>query len=158
MAKGKHSFNPSDSAIATKKPFYVKISNDYATLPEYSADPPSELVPPPLSPAPPETADNKPSEACPSKHRLKQQRRSQRRFLKRVTNVLEHDLLNQAVAWAEDERTDLAKQDTHNPARVAIDRAHAGDVSSSPSLLQHGRNIGQALSATIRCVAKSTFS
>ena len=72
--------------------------------------------------------------------------------------MLDHETLDHHITWAEDERTELAKQDTDNPARAAIDHAHVDKQKPALSILQRGREFGQALSTTIRRIAKATLS
>ena len=55
-----------------------------------------------------------------------------RRFAKQVKTMLENEAIDHHITWAEDERTELAKNDMSNPARVAIDTAHARATTRYP--------------------------
>jgi len=56
---------------------------------------------------------------------------------------------------AEDERTVMAKEDKTSRRRVAIDKAHLAENKKQPSLLQLGKNVSRALSATARRLVRT---
>jgi hypothetical protein len=60
---------------------------------------------------------------------------------------------------AEDERTEMAKNDKSNARRVAIDTTHSTPTKPKTFLLQQSKNLGRMLSAaTRRLVRKITNS
>ena len=56
------------------------------------------------------------------------------------------------ITKAEDERTAILKQDFKNSRRITIDAAHAANnqIKSKLALLQQGKNVGYALTTTVR--------
>ena len=68
-------------------------------------------------------------------------------------------IIEQYIDLAEDERTEMAKNDKSNASRVVIDTAHLTPTKPQPSLLQQSKNLGSTLSAaTHRLVCKITNS
>ena len=59
------------------------------------------------------------------------------------------------IDMAEDERTVMAKEDKTSRRRVAIDKAHLAENKKQPSLLQLGKNVSRALSATARRLVRT---
>ena len=116
----------------------MKLSNAYAKLADFSADP--------GTPEQPATAA--------SLFRLKaakrRQRRLQKRIKKKLSNKSDDELIDQYIDLAEDERTVMAKNDTSNARRVTIDAAHSVNANRAPSIIQQGRNAGLALSSAAR--------
>ena len=150
VTKGKRT-NPNTSI--TKKPFYVHLSNKYASLPAFAVDPPNNSTNnnPMTGTTPPATTKtNKPS-----KFKLRNQRRALARKLRRDKSNNENALIDEHITWAEDERTVLAKADTSNKQRRSIDTAHATPSSKPISILQRGRNLGYAMSTTARDMVRT---
>jgi hypothetical protein len=156
VQKGKRT-NP--NTTITKKPFYVHISNKYASLPDFAADPPPSLPDNtflPMSNTTPATNIN----SKPSKFRLRNQRRALARKQRRDRINDENALIDEHITWAEDERTTMAKADMSNMQRRAIDNAHT-QKSTKPisiTILQRGRNLGYALSTTARVMVRSCIN
>ena len=64
-------------------------------------------------------------------------------------------IIEQYIDLAEDECTEMAKNDKSNACRVAIDTAHSTPTEPNLSLLQQRKNLGRMLSAaTCRLVRK----
>ena len=83
-----------------------------------------------------------------SKFRRKAAKRFQARQLRRTKASDESGLIDEYITLAEDERTALAKADTTAPQRLAADRAHSSrGITTRPSLLQQGKNMGYAIRA-----------
>ncbi len=133
-----------------KKRIYKQISNIYATLPAFAADPP----------------DNEPTAQHPSTNlhqnnvytstfRAKALRRVAARRAKANAKLEEELVLDKAITWAEDEHTALAKRDTALPRRTAIERGHAITKATTPSILQTSKNWGYALQSTIKDWART---
>ena len=93
----------------TKKPCFIRLSNAYALLPAFSADPPDPTVT--NGTAPPATNPI----SIPSKFKRKAAKRYLARQLKRQVNAEEDTVIDEYITWTEDERTALAKWDTTNP-------------------------------------------
>eukprot|EP00956_Cyclotella_meneghiniana_P029129 scaffold69668_cov62-Cyclotella_meneghiniana.AAC.4 len=60
-----------------------------------------------------------------------------------------------AITWAEDGHTAIAKLNTDNPQRQAIDRGHANANTNKPSILQTSKNWGYALQSTVKGWARN---
>eukprot|EP00804_Cyclotella_cryptica_P017383 CCRYP_020246-RA/>CCRYP_020246-RA protein AED:0.61 eAED:0.61 QI:0/0/0/0.5/1/1/2/0/312 len=129
---------------STSKPkYYVAISNAYATLPQYAADPPdTSTLTTSISPPPPVP--------IPSTFKLKAIRRIQARRLKSAQAAADHTLIDQHITWAEDERTAAGKADLLRPCRRSIDYAHTRTRKPKATLLQATKNAGYALAANLR--------
>ena len=106
--------------LVTKKPSYIHLSNAYAQLPAFSADPPDpnhiELTVPPTQTSPatdasqaPTTAPTAASKPIPSRFKRKATKRFLARQLKRTENAQEAALIKDYITWTEDELTALAK-------------------------------------------------
>ncbi len=67
--------------------------------------------------------------------------------------------LNNSTTLAEDEWTSLAKDDTNNKKRLAINAAHTKRGTPSIGIAQHGRNaaysLGSAFNRTIKKINKN---
>ena len=130
----------------SEKTFFTKISNQYASLPQFAADEPTttknQTQPTTTTPAP-----------IPSKFRLKAARRQQRRRAKQRATTEESDFIDQHITWAKDERTSLAKGGGSNPRKQAIDAAHLsqrnGTAARPTSILQRSRNLGYAMHTSL---------
>jgi hypothetical protein len=129
--------------------YYIKLSTAYSSLAEFSAD---------LSP------DDAPTSAA-SLFKLKSTKRRNQRIQRNIKKKLKDNtdtddaIIEQYIAMAEEERTEMAKSNKSNARRVAIDTAHSKPTKASPSLLQQSKNLGQMLSAaTRRLVCKITNS
>ena len=61
-------------------------------------------------------------------------------------------IIDQYITKAEDERTAIAKQDFKDARRITINTDHAANhqAKEKPELLQQGKNIGYALTTTVR--------
>ena len=86
-----------------KKPYYTTISNQYAILPQFAADPPPSTQQ--------STTKHNKLPSIPSTFKCKARRRALARQLKRNHKLAEDELLTQHITWAEDERTDMATED-----------------------------------------------
>ena len=129
--------------------YYIEINNAYSNLAEFLADPSPED-------APPSAASLFKLKATKRRHQ-----RIQRNIKKKVKDATETDdkIIEQYIDMAEDERTEMAKNDKSNACRLAIDTARSTPTKQNPSLLQHSKNLGQMLSAaTRRLVRKITNS
>jgi hypothetical protein len=133
-----------------KKRIYKQISNIYATLPAFAADPPDN-----------ETTAQHPStnlhqnNVYTSTFRAKALRRVAARRAKANAKLEEELVLDKAITWAEDEHTALAKLDTALPRRTAIERGHTITKATTPSILQTSKNWGYALQSTIKDWART---
>eukprot|EP00804_Cyclotella_cryptica_P019513 CCRYP_006650-RA/>CCRYP_006650-RA protein AED:0.36 eAED:0.36 QI:0/-1/0/1/-1/1/1/0/427 len=77
-------------------------------------------------------------------------RRLHARQHKRAQTAADHQLLDQHITWAEDERTTAAKANILHPQRRAIDNAHTRTRKPTVTLLQASKNTGYALATKIR--------
>ena len=151
IKKGK---NVNPKITPPKKPFYTKISNQYASLPAYAPVGPPNTHPTTTCPTPtaPECA---PTGKHTSRFRRKAANRYLARIRKRAQDDAENDLIDEHITMAEDETTALAKSDTTIKKRVAAERIHhpANSHTGSPTLVQRGRNA----SYTLRALAKRAW-
>jgi hypothetical protein len=97
----------------------------------------------------------------PQEHR-RQQKISRRRHIKQTLRLLckSDDLfLDNSITQTEDERTAIAKNDTNNAKRIAIDSAHAQCVQPTIGLAQGGQKtayrLGSVFSQTIKKLNKN---
>ena len=70
-------------------------------------------------------------------------------------------IINLYITKAEDERTDIAKQDSKNASCITIDAAHAANHQAKlkPELVQQGKKICYAFSTTVcKLVRKFTHN
>ena len=134
----------------TKAKSYIRLSNAYASLPQFAADPP----PQPQSAA--KLNNNNPVHV--SWFKLKAQRRYAARVAKRAQQQAVEELLDHHITWAEDERTTLAKQSNNNPHKQTIEANHTIHRSKPVSILQNGKNKGYALQTTITRAFKGLFT
>lgn len=127
-----------------KKRIYKQISNIYATLPAFAADPP----------------DNEPTAQHPSTNlhqnnvytstfRAKALRRVAARKAKANAKLEEELVLDKAITWAEDEHTALAKLDTALPRRTAIERGHTITKATTHLPSSKPARIGDMLSRAL---------
>ena len=133
-----------------KKRIYKQISNIYATLPAFAADPPENeptIQQPVLMPTQ--------SNVYTSKFRAKALRRVAARRAKAKTKQEEELVLDNAITWAEDGHTALAKLNTAMPQRTTIERGHSLTKATKPSILQTSKNWGYALQSTIKGWARN---
>jgi hypothetical protein len=129
--------------------YYIELNNAHSNLAEFSADPSSDEAPP----------------TAVSLFKLKATKRRHQRIQRKIKKKLkdstetDDDIIEQYIDMAEDERTEMAKNDKSNARRVAIDTAHSTPTKQNPSLLQHSKNLGRMLSAARhRLVCKITHS
>ena len=133
VKKGSKITKPTDT-------YYIKLSNAYSKLAEFSADPGTPDEPTPAT----------------SLFKLKAAKRRQRKLQRAIKKKLtkeakcDDDIIEDYIVLAEDERTAIAKADMKDRRRVTIDAAHAPRTRAHTSVLQHSKNIGRALSATVR--------
>ncbi len=66
----------------------------------------------------------------------------------------EEDLLDRHITWAEDEKTDMAKQDTTSHTKPAIDVAHQPTDKKPTPIIQRGYNLGLSLGANLQRIQK----
>ena len=129
--------------IVPKKPCFIRLSNAYALLPAFSADPPDPTVSNRTAPHATKTA------AIPSKFKRKAAKRYLARQLKRQVNAEEDTVIDEYITWTEDERTALAKWDTANPKFAAIEHAHehftTQQTTQQTSITQQSKNWGYNL-------------
>ena len=122
-------------------PSYISISNAYASLEDFAADP--------------GTTDNN-SNNQQSNFKLKAAKQHQKRLeqnLKKhklATTMNDNGIIDFYMYKAEDERTVMAKNDKANKKRITIDAAHAASTKSKPTIWQQGRNASQTLSTAVR--------
>ena len=69
---------------------------------------------------------------------------------KQLKKLREDDFYNTAITMTEDKHTTMAKNNATNKQRVSIDTVHASNLGPSPRILQRGRNVGYAMSATFQ--------
>ena len=131
------------SKLNSKKitvPNYIDISNRYATLLAFSVPPdPHQPHQQPILPDP--SLDQHQS-----RYRLRIERRRQARLTKKIRNLCENDFFDEQITRSEDERTVLAKNDSENVQRMAIDTAHSSTTPNPLTVLQRGVNAGYNLS------------
>jgi hypothetical protein len=128
--------------------FYHNLSNLYATLPEYAADPPDRNT----SQHPTESYNNSTGTIIPTPSQFKlnkQQRKFLARQQKRQDKANLDDHIDQHIQWAEDERTDMERVH-QSKGRLAVNALHHMPTHEPVSILQTGRNTGYAFSTTIR--------
>jgi hypothetical protein len=96
----------------------------------------------------------------PREHR-RQQKIAWRQHIKRTLQRLRESddlFLDNSITQAEDERTAIAKNNTNNAKRVAIDSAHAQYHQPTTGLAQRGQNtayrLGSAFNQTIKKLTK----
>ena len=139
---------------------YVQISNAYATLPQFSAPPTPHDEPQtkvallnlnPNHPNPNPAHDAKPHE---SHYRKKVARRREAQAKKAFDKLCENEFLDKTITTAEDERTTMAK----NNNKVTINGTHHPSDRRKIKILQRGKNVGRALSATFKCAAAMFIS
>jgi hypothetical protein len=63
--------------------------------------------------------------------------------------------LENAITWAEDDHTAIAKLDNNNPKRATIDRGHSKATPIQPSILQTSKNWGYALQSAVKGWARN---
>ena len=119
-------------------------------MPAFAADPPETTSTPPHPLSQPAQTNTHTSH-----FRAKALRRVAARKAKALTKKEEDLFFEHAITWAEDGHTALAKLDTENPKRAAIDRSHTNNTSTKPSILQTSKNWGYALQSTVQGWAKT---
>jgi hypothetical protein len=92
---------------------------------------------------------------------LRQRKIARHQHIKRTLQRLRESddlFLDNSITQAEDERTAIAKNNTNNSKRVAIDSAHAQCNQPTIGLAQHGQNtayhLGSAFNRTIKKLTK----
>jgi hypothetical protein len=97
----------------------------------------------------------------PWEHR-RQRKISRQQHIKQMLRRLRNSddlFLDNSITLAEDERTSLAKDDTNNKKRLAIDAAHTKRGTPSIGIAQRGRNatysLGSAFNRTIKKINKN---
>ena len=129
------------------------MSNAYAQLPDFSADPPVNMIriPPHDDNVTNVTHDsisdvtnvtqhpNKPKVGANKMHscfKRKAIARFLNRQIKRDEHAHENALIEEYIDWTEDERTALAKWNTETPTFAAIEQAHKGSRTKCATVLQ----------------------
>jgi len=148
---GKHNKRKSPSPTY-KQPFYITLSNQYSSLPQFAADPPHDNSPttqPVPNPNP-----------IPSTFKHKAQRKALVRKIKRLRLLAEDAMLDQHHTWAEDECTAATKGDTTAKQRLAIDNSHKGGTmhAPTPSIIQTSRKLGFVFSTSLSRTAQQLSS
>ena len=77
-------------------------------------------------------------------------RRLHARQQKQAQTAGDHQLLDQHITWAQDERTAAAKANILHPRRQAIDNAHMRARKPTVTLRQASKNTGYALATNIK--------
>ena len=91
-----------------------------------------------------------------SKHqsafKIKAARRLQTKFEECTSKINYNGIIDLYINKAKDERTVMAKNNFKNARRITINAAHAATSKPKPKpdLLQQGKNVGYALSTTVR--------
>ena len=128
--------------------FYHNLSNHYARLPEYAADPPDIATS-----HPPDNSYNNSTGTIlpvPSQFKMNKQRRKfLERQQKRKDTADLNDHLEQHIQWSEDERTDLEKT-CQSKGQLVVNALHNMTKHAPVSILRNGRNVGYAFSTSIR--------
>ena len=78
------------------------------------------------------------------------ERRRQANREARLEHLCENYFLDAAIDVAEDERTTMAKENTNDPKRRAIDSTHGQRIKPTPGFIQKGINMGLSIRATIK--------
>ena len=137
----KHKSSPNECAnLSTTNPFTLL----------QSSGPPEPKPPLALATESPKKTKVKP---------LPPRRRHVQHILRQLAQQ-ESAFLDRSIARAEQERTEIAKLDPNNPARLAIE-AHEAKARSSPSLLQKGKNVSNVsynISSTLKRTANKFLS
>ncbi len=148
VKKGKNT----NSTKSHKQPFYIKISNAYASLPQYAADPPpfNETT---ITNNKPQSPNTQQYNSVPSTFKCKARRRFLARQQRRQFNADEDKFLDNQITWAEDIRTHAAKtqQTKHS---LAINHSHKIFNHKPKSILHNGRNAGYAFATAIKRTAQ----
>ena len=144
--------------LVSKKPSYVRLSNAYALLPAFSADPPQQPGAEKTTIDATNVAHPFPDAALNSVHteatmsniakttnasnfKKKALRRYLARKIRRSNNAQENALIDDYITWAEDEITALAKWDTAAPKFAAIEMAHEGYQRKTATVAQKSINM-----------------
>ena len=122
--------------IKKDAPYYIALSNAYAHLEEFSADP---------------DPTNEVSNDCtkigeakqPSKFKSIAATRRQTRKQQYISDMKEDGLIDMYIVKAEDERTSLAKMSPRN-------KNHSDKANVKPSLLERGLGLGQTVATAAR--------
>ena len=148
-----------------KKPSYVQLSNAYAILPEFSANPPKNTVTEVTQQDASNVAQNKNAhnsgkiQASNSailksdqmsnnsiKFKQKGITRYLARQLKRSKSAQDNALLDNYITWVEDKITALAELDMPAPTCAIIEKAHKGYQQKSTLVVQKGQDLAYKLS------------
>ena len=115
-------------------------------MPAFAADPPDneETSQQPSTMPPPQ------ANVYTSTFKAKALRRVAARRAKAKAKQEEELILDNAITWAEDGHTALAKLNTALPQRVSIDKGHAKSKAAKPSILQTSKNWGYALQSAVK--------
>ena len=148
---GKHNKRKSPSPTY-KQPFYITLSNQYSSLPQFAADPPHDNSPttqPVPNPNP-----------IPSTFKHKAQHKALARKIKCLHLLTEDAMLDQHITWAKDEHTAAAKGDTTAKQCLTIDNSHKGGTmhAPTPSIIQTSRNLGFVFSTSLHRAAQKLSS
>ena len=126
------------------------MSNAYASLPCFNdpvvQDPPTQSLE--LPTARPTTQDE--SKAAGTRHQRKAARRRRAKQALQNLRDLDEIFFDSRITLAEDERTDMAKQDAKNGKRITIDNAHKQQDRPTQTLMQRGRNAGYRMGTSLR--------
>eukprot|EP00956_Cyclotella_meneghiniana_P036651 scaffold128493_cov64-Cyclotella_meneghiniana.AAC.2 len=141
---------PVDEGGQQKQQMNSGLNNIYATLPAFAADPPENENKQPL---PPMTTEE--TNAYTSKFRAKALRRIAARRAKAQAKQEEELFFENAITWAEDGHTAIAKLDTDKPHRQNIERGHKTSTTTMPYILQTSKNWGYALQSTVKGWARN---
>eukprot|EP00956_Cyclotella_meneghiniana_P026310 scaffold56538_cov51-Cyclotella_meneghiniana.AAC.1 len=141
---------PVDEGDQQKQLMSTGLNNIYATLPAFAADPPETEHKPPIPPMQTEETN-----AYTSKFRAKALRRIAARRAKAQAKQEEELFFENAITWAEDGHTVIAKLDTDKPHHQNIERGHNTSKTAMPSILQTSKNWGYALQSTVKGWARN---
>ena len=84
------------------------------------------------------------------------EQRRQKQWAVKLRQLQEDDFFDDQITFAEDESTTMARNDTANAQRVAVDHAHTATIKPAASILHRGRNFGYALSTAFKRAIKFT--
>jgi hypothetical protein len=121
IRQGRHN-KLKNTSSTYKQPFYIKLSNQYSSLPQFAADPPLDNLPttqPVLNPTP-----------IPSTSKHKAQCKALACKIKCLRLLAEEAMLDQRITWAEDEAA--ARE-----VVLTLDRPWEGRYCGAPTVIHH---------------------
>ena len=113
-------------------------------MPAFAADPTDTIE---LNDAPSVPTTN--HQTYTSKFRARALKRVAARKAKAIAKHEEELFLENAITWAEDGHTAIAKLDSNNPKRATIDHDHSKTTPIQPSIVQTSKNWGYALQSAV---------